>query len=302
MPVKIPDNLPAAEILQQENIFVMTHHRAETQDIRPLRIGIFNLMPTKITTETQLLRLIGNSPLQAEVVFLHMGTHVSKTTAEEHLLEFYSTFNDVKNKKFDGLIVTGAPVELLEFEQVDYWDELVQVMDWARENVTSTMYICWGAQAALNHFYGVPKYQLDRKCFGVFAHKVLNKKSKLMRGFDDIFYVPHSRHTTCLREDIQKVEELEILAESEESGVYVMTESGGRTLFVTGHSEYDGETLKNEYLRDKAKGLDIHIPLNYFKDDDPENEIEIRWRAHSSLLFSNWLNYYLYQETPYHWE
>ena len=302
MPVKIPDNLPAAEILQQENIFVMTHHRAETQDIRPLRIGIFNLMPTKITTETQLLRLIGNSPLQAEVVFLHMGTHVSKTTAEEHLLEFYSTFNDVKNKKFDGLIVTGAPVELLEFEQVDYWDELVQVMDWARENVTSTMYICWGAQAALNHFYGVPKYQLDRKCFGVFAHKVLNKKSKLMRGFDDIFYVPHSRHTTCLREDIQKVEELEILAESEESGVYVMTEGGGRTLFVTGHSEYDGETLKNEYLRDKAKGLDIHIPLNYFRDDDPENEIEIRWRAHSSLLFSNWLNYYLYQETPYHWE
>ena len=302
MPVKIPDNLPAAEILQQENIFVMTHQRAETQDIRALRIGILNLMPTKIATETQLLRLIGNSPLQVEIIFLHMDSHISKTTSEEHLLEFYTTFENVKSKKFDGLIVTGAPVELLEFEQVDYWDELVQIMDWARENVTSTMYICWGAQAALNHFYGIPKYQLDRKCFGVFAHSVLNKKSKLMRGFDDIFYVPHSRHTTCLREDIQKINELEILAESEESGVYVMLENDGRTLFVTGHSEYDGDTLKNEYFRDKAKGLDIHIPLNYFKNDNPENDVEIRWRAHSNLLFSNWLNYYLYQETPYYWE
>jgi homoserine O-succinyltransferase len=302
MPVKIPDHLPAIDILTKENIFVMPMQRAETQDIRALRIGILNLMPTKIETETQLLRLIGNSPLQVEIVFLHMDSHVSKTTSEDHILEFYSTFNEVRSRRFDGLIVTGAPVETMAFEDVDYWDELCTVMDWAKQNVTSTVYICWGAQAALNHFYGVKKYSLNEKCFGVFRHQVLNKKSRLVRGFDDAFFVPHSRYTTIKKEEVLAVNDLEILAESDESGVYLIEAEGGRSIFITGHSEYDGDTLKNEYIRDVNKGMDIHIPNNYFKDNDPTKEVEIKWRAHSNLLYSNWLNYYVYQETPFVWE
>ncbi|MCL1914165.1 MAG: homoserine O-succinyltransferase [Eubacteriaceae bacterium] len=302
MPVKIPDLLPAKDILTSENIFVMTTMRAETQDIRPLRIGIVNLMPTKIVTETQLLRLIGNTPLQIDVVLIHMKSHESKNTAKEHLLEFYTTFSEIRGRKFDGLIITGAPVEMLPFEEVDYWDELVEIMEWAQVNVTSTVYICWGAQAALYHFHGINKHELPRKCFGVFEHKSLNKTSKLMRGFDDRFFVPHSRHTTVLREDIEKVPGLEILSESDESGVYIVEAGGGKSIFVTGHSEYDGDTLKNEYLRDIAKGMDMHVPKNYFEDDDPQKDVQIKWRAHSNLLFSNWLNYYVYQETPYVWE
>ena len=302
MPVRIPDNLPAVNILHEENIFVMDNKRAITQDIRPLRIGILNLMPTKIVTETQLLRLIGNTPLQIDVVFLHTRSYKSKNTPEEHLSSFYTTFDEIRNKKLDGLIITGAPVELMEFEAVDYWEELVEIIDWAATHVSSTMYICWGAQAALYHLYGVKKYVLPKKCFGVFKHRVNQKKSKLMRGFDDEFFVPHSRNTAIHKEDVEAIDDLEILAESDESGIYLIQSKDGKHIFVTGHSEYDGDTLKKEYDRDVAKGIDMHVPYNYFKDDDPEKEIVIRWRAHSNLLFSNWLNYYVYQETPYHWE
>jgi len=302
MPVNIPDNLPAKATLQSENIFVMTKQRAESQDIRPLRIGILNLMPTKIQTETQILRLIGNTALQVDVTLLHMGSHVSRNTAETHLSEFYTTYQSVSQRRFDGLIVTGAPVEQMPFEDVDYWPELSEVMDWAREMVTSTVFICWGAQAGLYHYYGVPKYPLAEKMFGVFPHRVNDRASKLMRGFDDLFYVPHSRHTEVRKEDVLKVEGLNILAESEESGVYIIESGGGKFFFVMGHSEYDGDTLKNEYLRDKGKGLDINVPKNYFLGDDPDKEVVIRWRAHSNLLFANWLNYYVYQETPYVWQ
>ena len=302
MPVNIPDHLPAIDILQKENIFVMTNARAVKQDIRPLRIGILNLMPTKIVTETQLLRLLGNTPLQIDVVFLHTKSYKSKNTPEEHLSDFYTTFDEIKHKRFDGLIITGAPVELMEFEEVDYWEELTEIIDWATTNVSSTFYICWGAQAALYHLYGIKKYRLEKKCFGVFKHRVRNRTSKLMRGFDDEFYVPHSRNTTVLKEEILKVPALQILSESPESGVYLIASRDGRQVFVTGHSEYDGDTLKKEYERDIAKGIDMHVPLNYFEDDDPSKEVVIRWRAHSNLLFSNWLNYFVYQETPYHWE
>lgn len=299
MPIKIPDNLPAVEILHNENIFVMGEERAYHQDIRPLRIAILNLMPTKIVTETQLLRLLGNSPLQVEIVLLHPKTHTSKNTPEEHLIAFYNTFDEVKDQKFDGLIITGAPVEHLEFEEVNYWDELKQIMDWSVHNVFSTFHICWGAQAGLYHHYGIPKYPLEEKMFGVFPHTVNKKYVKLFRGFDDVFYVPHSRHTEVRREDIEKVPELEILSESEESGIYIVATRDGRQIFVTGHSEYDALTLKTEYDRDIAKGLDIKIPKNYFPDDDPSKFPVVTWRGHANLLFSNWLNYYVYQETPY---
>lgn len=299
MPIKIPNNLPATEILTRENIFVMTEERAIHQDIRPLRIAILNLMPTKIVTETQLLRLIGNTPIQVDVVLLHPRTHTSKNTAEEHLATFYKTFDEVQSEKFDGLIITGAPVEQMEFNQVNYWEELTQIMDWAVHNVYSTFYICWAAQAGLYHHYGVPKYLLPEKVFGVFEHRVVKQNVKLLRGFDDSFYAPQSRHTEVRAEDIQKVKELEILAVSDEAGVYIVEGLGGRQIFVTGHSEYDADTLKYEYDRDIAKGMPMKLPKNYFPNDDPTQRPLVRWRSHANLLFANWLNYYVYQETPY---
>ena len=299
MPIKIPDNLPASEILNNENIFVMDEARAFHQDIRPLRIAIFNLMPTKIVTETQLLRLLGNSPLQLEIVLLHPKTHTSKNTPEEHLVAFYHTFDEIKHEKFDGLIITGAPVEQLEFEQVNYWKELQQLMDWSKHNVYSTLHICWGAQAGLYHHYGIPKYPLAAKMFGVFRHRVCKQYVKLMRGFDDEFFAPHSRYTEVRRAEIEKIPELEILAESETAGIYLVASKNGRQVFVTGHSEYDPLTLKAEYDRDIAKGLPIAVPQNYFPNDDPTKAPLVRWRGHSNLLFVNWLNYYVYQETPF---
>lgn len=299
MPIKIPDCLPAYETLVKENIFVMTEHRAIHQDIRPLRIAILNLMPTKIVTETQILRLIGNSPLQVDVVLLHPKSHVSKNTPQEHLIQFYRHFDDVKDQKFDGLIITGAPVETLEFEEVDYWEELTRIMEWSKTHVFSTFHICWGAQAALYYHYEIPKYPLEKKMFGVFPHRINKQYVKLFRGFDDVFYVPHSRHTTVLRKDIDKVNELEILSESDEAGIYIVMSKDGKQVFITGHSEYDAGTLRNEYLRDKAKGLDIQIPKNYFPNDDETKEPVVSWRGHANLLYTNWLNYYVYQETPY---
>jgi len=299
MPVIIPSTLPAREILQKENIFVMGEERALHQDIRPLELAILNLMPTKVATETQLLRLIGNSPLQVKITLLHTATHESKNTSAEHLLNHYKTFSHVQKRKFDGLIITGAPVEQMEFEEVDYWQELVDIMDWAEENVESTFYLCWGAQAGLYHRYGIPKYPLPRKMFGVFEHKPLIRTAKLLRGFDDVFYAPHSRHTEVRREDIEKVAELDILSESDEAGIYIVATKDGRHIFVTGHSEYDPLTLKSEYERDLSKGLPIDIPKNYFPHDDPTQTPVVRWRAHSNLLYTNWLNYYVYQVTPY---
>ncbi|NSW90573.1 MAG: homoserine O-succinyltransferase [Firmicutes bacterium] len=299
MPIKIPNNLPAAETLSNENIFLMYEDRALHQDIRPLNIIILNLMPTKIITETQILRLLGNSPLQVDITLLHPKTHISKNTSREHLIKFYNTFDEICKNKFDGMIVTGAPVEHLEFEEVDYWDELKEIMDWSTTHVFSTFHICWGAQAALYHHYGIPKYPLPQKMFGVFPHKVCKHNEKLLRGFDDIFYVPHSRHTEVRKGDIVKVRELEILAESEEAGVYIVVSKNGRQIFVTGHSEYDPFTLKYEYERDVAKGLDIHLPKDYFPGDNPQMPPIVKWRGHANLLFSNWLNYYVYQETPY---
>lgn len=295
MPVIIPENLPATEILLNENIFVINELQALHQDIRPLKIAILNLMPTKIETETQLLRLLGNTPLQVEVVLLRPEKHQSKNTSDAHLFTFYKTFNEIKDDKFDGLIITGAPVELLEFHEVDYWDELKEIMDYAKINVTSTLFICWGAQAGLYHYYGIPKYELNEKRFGVFSHRVNNKNSKLLRGFDDLFYAPHSRHTEIKKEDIDSIPELEILSESDEAGVYIVVAKSGRQVFVTGHSEYDPNTIKNEYERDIAKDLSISIPVNYFKDDNPGKEPLVTWRGHANLLFLNWLNYYVYQ-------
>jgi homoserine O-succinyltransferase len=299
MPIKIPDNLPAAKVLNNENIFVMFEDRAYHQDIRPLRIAILNLMPTKITTETQILRLIGNSPLQVDIVLLHPKNHNSRNTPGEHLMTFYRYFEDIKNKKFDGMIITGAPVEHLEFEEVDYWDELQEIMDWSVHNVFSTFYMCWAAQAGLYHHYGIPKHPLKEKMFGVFPHSISKKNVKLLRGFDDVFYAPHSRNTEIRRSDIEKVADLQILSESEEAGVYIVASKDERKIFVTGHSEYDALTLKSEYDRDTAKGLDIKVPKNYYPDDDPNSQPKVKWRSHASLLFSNWLNYYVYQETPY---
>lgn len=302
MPIKIPDNLPATEILNSENIFVMNEDRAFHQDIRPLSIVILNLMPTKIVTETQLLRLLGNSPIQVDIVLLHPKTHISKNTPEEHLVKFYNTFDDIKDQKFDGMIITGAPVEQMPFEEVNYWEELKEIMDWSLHNVFSTLHICWGAQAGLYHHYGIPKYPLPAKMFGVFPHTINKKNVKLFRGFDDVFYVPHSRHTEIRREDILKVPELELLSESEDSGVYIAMAKEGRQIFVTGHSEYDPLTLKSEYDRDIGRGLDIAVPKNYYPGDNPAKQPLVMWRGHSNLLFSNWLNYYVYQETPYNLE
>lgn len=299
MPINIPNNLPAYETLTNENIFVMTEERAVHQDIRPLRIAIFNIMPTKIVTETQLLRLIGNTPLQVDIVLMHPKTYKSSHTPDEHLRNFYKTFDDVKDESFDGMIITGAPVEHLDFEDVDYWDELKEIMDWSRSNVFSVLYICWAAQAGLHHFYNIPKYPLPEKMFGVFEHIVTKRNIKLLRGFDDVFYAPHSRHSEIRREDIEKVPGLEILAESAEAGVYMLKSRDDRQVFVTGHSEYDSDTLKAEYERDVRKGKDIKIPKNYYLNDDPGNRPINKWRGHANLLFSNWLNYYVYQETPY---
>lgn len=299
MPIKVPDQLPAKEILASENIFVMDESVAYRQDIRPLRIAILNLMPTKETTETQLLRLIGNTPLQVEIVLLHPKTHTSKNTSAEHLESFYKTFDEIAHQRYDGMIITGAPVEQMPFEDVNYWEELKDIMDWSARNVTSTFHICWGAQAGLYHHYGVPKVDLDNKLFGVFPHTVTTQGVSLLRGFDELFYVPQSRHTEVRREDIEKVPELEIWSESEEAGVYIAATADGRQIFVTGHSEYDPLTLKWEYDRDKAKGLRIDVPVNYFPDNDPNRLPKSSWRAHANLLFSNWLNYYVYQQTPY---
>lgn len=299
MPIQIPNDLPAAGTLQQENIFVMTENRAISQDIRPLEIVLLNLMPTKIATETQFSRLLGNTPLQVHLELMHTTTHVSKNTSADHLLNFYKSFDELKDRKFDGMIITGAPVENMPFEDVDYWDELCQIMQWSKTNVHSTLHICWGAQAGLYYHYGVAKHDLPEKLFGVFSHKADYKKSILMRGFDDEFWVPHSRHTTILRKDVEAIPELKIVASSERAGVYAIMNKAGRQIFVTGHSEYDPDTLETEYLRDKNQGLSIHVPENYYPDDDDTQEPLVRWRAHANLLFSNWLNYFVYQTTPF---
>ena len=295
MPIKIPNDLPAVKTLQEENIFVMTHTRASTQDIRPLRIVLLNLMPKKIETET----LLGNTPLQIELELVRMKSHEAANTPQHHLLSFYKTFDDIRDERFDGMVITGAPVEQMPFENVDYWPELCQIMAWSKTNVHSTLHICWGAQAGLYYHYGIEKQQLPKKLFGVFPHRVEYKRSILFRGFDDEFMVPHSRHTTVRREDIEKVDDLRILASSEEAGVYAVFTNMGRQIFITGHSEYDADTLKNEYLRDIAAGKPIELPKNYFPDDDPTRQPLVRWRSSANLLFSNWLNYFVYQTTPY---
>ena len=299
MPIKIPNELPATRVLEEENIFVMTEIRAITQDIRPLRILLLNLMPTKIDTETQLSRLLSNTPLQVELYLMHTATHKSQNVSEEHLTSFYRTFSEYKDEYFDGMVITGAPVEKLEFEDVDYWDELCEIMEWSKSHVHSTFHICWGAQAGLYYHYGVQKHMLEQKMFGVFPHKADYVRSILLRGFDDVFPVPHSRHTTVLREDIEKVPELKILASSEESGVYAISSKNGRQIFITGHSEYDRGTLEREYLRDKNAGLPISVPKNYYPNDDDTKEPMVSWRSHANLLYSNWLNYFVYQTTPY---
>jgi len=299
MPIKIPNNLPAVETLQRENIFVMTEDRAVTQDIRPLQILVLNLMPKKIQTETQLSRLLGNTPLQIDLELISTKSHESVNTLPEHLHSFYKTFDDVKGRYYDGMIITGAPVEHLAFEQVDYWDELCRIMEWTKTHVHSTFHICWGAQAALYYHYGIPKVPLPEKLFGVFRHTVDYKQSILFRGFDDTFYVPHSRHTSVRRADIEAVPALRILASSAEAGVYAVFTKGGRQIFIMGHSEYDADTLKQEYVRDVLAGKPISIPKNYFPFDDPNQEPIVQWRAHANLLYSNWLNYFVYQTTPY---
>ena len=295
----IPNELPATATLLSENIFAITETRPKTQDIRPLKILILNLMPTKIVTETQLARMLVNTPLQVEHEFIHSSTHVSKNTSADHLLAFYKTFEQVKDNKYDGMIITGAPVELLEFEEVEYWDELCEIMEWSKTNVTSTFHICWGAQAALYYHYGIKKQKLDKKLFGVFEHTVDRKKSILMRGFDDRCYAPHSRYTTVAREDIEKESALKRLASSEMAGVYVAATKKGRQVFVTGHSEYDPDTLDKEYKRDVAAGLGTAIPYNYYPDNDPSKKPLSTWRSHANLLYTNWLNYFVYQTTPY---
>ncbi|BEG63548.1 homoserine O-acetyltransferase MetA [Coprobacter fastidiosus] len=299
MPLNLPSRLPAVEILKSENIFVMDSQQASTQDIRPLRIVILNLMPLKITTETDLIRLLSNTPLQIEVDFLKISGHISKNTPVEHMMTFYKDFSTLRNENYDGMIITGAPVEQMPFEEVDYWKEVSEIFDWARTHVTSTLYICWAAQAGLYHFYGVPKYPLPQKMFGIFKHKVYDHQNPIFRGFDDEFYVPHSRHTEVRKSDIEKVPELTLLSESEESGVYMVMARGGREFFITGHSEYSPYTLDTEYRRDLDKGLPIEMPLNYYRNNDPKEGPLVRWRGHANLLFSNWLNYFVYQQTPY---
>ncbi len=299
MPIKIPTGLPAGEVLQSENIFVMDELRASAQDIRPLRIAILNLMPTKITTENQIIRLLSNSPLQIELTLLRVSSHVSTHVSPKHMETFYRTFEEVRSEKFDGLIITGAPVENLEFRDVDYWDELCDIMTWSKTNVYSTLHICWAAQAALNYHYGIPKYPLPQKMFGVFRHKNLGPTHPLLRGFDEEFCAPHSRHTEVRREDIEQCPKLEILAESDEAGVYIIASRKRRLFYVTGHSEYDNSTLAAEYFRDINRGLRIDLPKHYFPDDNPKNIPPNLWRGHAHLLFSNWLNYFVYQNTPY---
>ena len=299
MPIKIDNQLPARHSLELENIFVMPENRAMTQDIRPLHIIILNLMPTKIETETQILRLLSNTPLQVDVELLQVKSHVAKNVSQEHMLKFYKTFDDVKNRKFDGMIVTGAPVEMMPFEEVDYWDELCEIFDWAKTNVYSTYNICWGAQAALYYKYGVPKHILDEKLFGVFKHRPLDLYHPLLRGFSDVYYVPHSRHTETRREDIAEVKDLQILSYSDEAGVHLISDMACRNFFCTGHSEYDSDTLAKEYFRDLKKGMNIKMPYNYFPDNDPRKPPPITWRGVGSLLFQNWLNYFVYQRTPY---
>ncbi len=299
MPIKIPNALPATETLLSENIFVMTETRALSQDIRPLKILLLNLMPTKVETETQLARLLGNTPLQVELELIHTSTHESKNVSKEHMLAFYKTFKDVKHNHYDGMIITGAPVEKMDFEQVEYWEELCEIMEWTKTHVTSTFHICWGAQAGLYYHFGIKKYPLKEKMFGVFPHIVERRSSMLFRGADDIFMVPHSRHTEVKREDIEKVPELRILATSEEAGIYAVATDSGKQIFITGHSEYDPDTLKKEYMRDKNLGLEIKVPKNYFPNDDDTRDPLVSWRSHANLIYSNWLNYYVYQVTPY---
>ena len=299
MPIRIPKELPAAKVLTDENIFVMDSERAERQDIRPLHILVLNLMPTKIATETQLARLLGNTPLQIEMELIAVSGRVPKHTSREHMVAFYKTFKEVKSKFYDGFIITGAPVEQMPFEEVDYWRELCEMMEWSKSHVHSTFHICWGAQAGLYYHYGIPKISLPQKMFGVFEHKVTHKGSILFRGFDDIFWVPHSRHTTVNRDAIAANPSLKILAESEEAGIYAVSTNGGRQVFVTGHAEYDATTLQNEYQRDKAAGLPIQRPVNYYPNDDETKEPICKWRSSANLLFANWLNYFVYQETPY---
>lgn len=299
MPLNLPDKLPAIELLKQENIFVIDNSRASHQDIRPLRIVVLNLMPLKITTETDLIRLLSNTPLQLEISFMKVKSHTSKNTPVEHMKAFYRDFELMRDEKFDGMIITGAPVEHMDFEEVAYWDEISEIFTWARTHVTSTLYICWAAQAGLYYHYGVPKYKLDKKMFGIFEHRTNNPLLPIFRGFDDIFYVPHSRHTEVHREDILKVKELDLISESEESGVYMVMARNGREIFVTGHSEYSPLTLDTEYRRDLDKGLPIDMPVNYYRDNDPSKGPLVRWRGHANLFFQNWLNYYVYQETPF---
>lgn len=302
MPIKIPNELPAARTLAEENIFVMNETRAVSQDIRPLKILLLNLMPTKVATETQFSRLLGNTPLQVELTLMHTKSHQSKNTSEEHLLAFYTTFDEVKEKNFDGMIITGAPVEHLPFEEVEYWNELCEIMKWSLTHVHSTFHICWGAQAGLYYHFGIQKRQLDRKLFGIFPHSADYKRSMLFRGFDDVFMVPHSRHTTVDRADIERIPEIKILASSPEAGVFALSTRKGRQIFITGHPEYDADTLKKEYLRDVAAGKPIDIPKNYFPNDDPALTPPATWRSSANLLYSNWLNYFVYQTTPFHLE
>lgn len=299
MPLNLPDKLPAIELLKKENIFVIDTSRATTQDIRPLRIVILNLMPLKITTETDLVRLLSNTPLQVEVAFMKVKAHTPKNTPIEHMMTFYRDFDDMLSERFDGMIITGAPVELLDFEQVNYWDEMTHILDWARTHVTSTLYICWAAQAALYHYYGVPKHKLPNKMFGVFKQYPLNPKLPIFRGFDDIFYMPHSRHTEIRHADLLRVPQLEVIAQSPTSGVCIVMARNGRELYITGHAEYSTLTLHNEYQRDLQKNLPIQMPLNYYPHNNPAQAPHVTWRAHANLLFNNWLNYYVYQKTPY---
>ena len=299
MPIKIPNSLPATGVLESENIFVITESRAVSQDIRPLHILLLNLMPTKVATETQLARVLGNTPLQVELELLQVSSHESKNVSQDHMLAFYKTFDQIRDNKYDGMVITGAPVEHLPFEEVDYWDELCQIMEWSKSHVHSTFHICWGAQAGLYYHYGIKKVPLKSKLFGVFPHRVERKSSILFRGFDDVFMVPHSRHTTILREDVEAVRELKILASSKVAGVYAMATDQGRQVFITGHSEYDADTLEREYMRDKYAGLPIEVPKNYYPNDDDTQLPVVSWRAHANLLYSNWLNYFVYQNTPY---
>ncbi|WP_281527351.1 homoserine O-acetyltransferase MetA [Ruminococcus champanellensis] len=299
MPIRISQDLPAYQILQNENIFVMTHDRAEQQDIRPLKILILNIMPKKIETETQILRLLSNTPLQVDIELMHVASHVSKNTSLSHLETFYTTFGEIKDKHYDGMIITGAPVEHLPYDQVDYWDEICQIMEWSKTHVFSTLHICWAAQAGLYYHFGIPKYPLAQKMFGIFPHVVEVEHSLLLKGFDECFYVPHSRNTEIRRADIEQVSQLEILTSSPMSGVHIVANKNGRQYFITGHSEYDRDTIAQEYFRDRDKGIDIQIPYHYFPEDDPTRTPRVTWRCHANLMFSNWLNYCVYQRTPY---